>query len=98
MVAASVSVFLRFPSHLLQLSPRSPPSRLRGNHRDIFSGPISTTCCRRALLPYRARVFRLRASLGYGAYLRPPIPPQNASIPERGHHLSLSLRRDIVAF
>src|SRR4029077_17408895 len=98
MVAASVSVFLRFLSHLLQLSPRSPPSRLRGNHRDIFSDPISTTCCQQALLPYRVTAFRVRASSGYGACLRPPIPQRNASIPELGHYLSLSPRRDIGAF
>src|SRR5260370_31869282 len=98
MVVASVSVFLRFLSHPLQLSPRSPPSRLRGNHPDIFSDPISTTCCRRALLPYRARVFRLRASSGYGACLRPPIPQRNASVPELGHYLSLSPRRVIGSF
>src|SRR6266446_5434746 len=98
MVAALVSVFLRFLSHRLQLSPRSPPSRLRGNHRDILSDPISTTCRRRALLPYRARVFRLRASSGYGACLRPLIPQRNASVPGRGHYPSLSPRRDIGAF
>src|SRR6476646_1524623 len=98
MVVASVSVLLRFLSHPLQLSPRSPPSRLRGNHRDIFLDPTSTTCCRQALLPYRARVFRLRASSGYGACLRPPIPQRNASAPELGHCLSLSPRRDIGAF
>src|SRR5437764_12844855 len=98
MVVASVSVFLRFLSHLLQLSLRSPPSRLRGSHRDIFSDPISTTCCRRALLPYRVRAFRVRASLGRGACLFPPVRPRNASARERGRCLPLSLRRDIVAF
>src|SRR5437016_14383909 len=98
MVAASVSVFLRFPSHPVQLSPRLPPSRLGGNHGDIFSDPISTTCRRRALLPYRARVFRLRASSGYGPCLRPPIPHRNASVPELGHYLSLSPRQDTGAF
>src|SRR5437899_4073413 len=98
MVVASVSVFLRFLSHLLQLCPRSPPSRLRGNHRDIFSDPISTTCCRRALLPYRVPAFRVRASLGYGACLRPPVPQRSASVPARGHYPSLLLQRDIGAF
>src|SRR5437016_4770037 len=98
MVAVLVSVFLRFLFRPLQLSPRSPPSRPRGNHRDIFSDPILTTCYRRALLPYRARVFRLRPSLGYAPCLCPPVPQRNASVPERARCLSLSLRRDIVGF
>src|SRR5438128_12464410 len=98
MAAVSVLVFLRFLSRPLQLFPQSPPSKLRGNHRDIFSDPISTTCCRRALLPYRVPAFRVRASLGYGACLRPPVPQRSASVPARGHYPSLSLQRDIGAF
>src|SRR5207248_211127 len=98
MVVPSVSVFLRFLSHPLQLSPRSPPSRLRGNHRDIFSDPISTTCCRQGLLPYRVPAFRVRASLGYGACLRPPVPQRNASVPVRGHCPSLSLGEILSRF
>src|SRR5436190_21622647 len=98
MVAVSVLVFLRFLSRPPQLFPRSLPSGPRGSHRDIFSDPISTTCCRRALLPYRVRAFRVRASLGRGACLFPPVRPRNASARERGRCLPLSLRRDIVAF
>src|ERR1700730_11012041 len=98
MAAVSFSVFPRSLSHLLQPFPRSPPSRPRGNHRDIFSDPISTTCYRRELLPYRARVFRLRASLGYEVYPLPPVRRRNALSQERARCPLLSLPRDIVGF
>src|SRR5437870_5017379 len=73
MAVVSVSVFLQFLFRPLQLFLRSLPSTLRDNRRDIFLDPISTTCCRPALLPYPVRVFRVRLFLGHGACLFPPV-------------------------
>src|SRR5437870_7337157 len=98
MAAASVSVFLRFLFHRLRLFLRSLPSAPRGNRRDIFLDPISTTCCRRVLLPYRVPVFPVRVSLEYGACSHPPIPRRNALARERARCFPLLLRRDIGVF
>src|SRR5204863_7957070 len=76
--AVSSSVFLRFPLRRPQLFPRSLPSTLRDNHRDIFSVPILTTCYRREPWPYLARAFPARAFSEREASPHQPIPRQNA--------------------
>src|SRR5437868_12995851 len=90
--AASFSVFLRFLLRRLQLFLQSLPSTPRGNHRDIFSVPILTTCCRREPWPYLARVSPVRVSSEHEVCLHRPIPRQNACVQEGAHCFPLSLR------